>query len=137
MAVACPGSQDAGFYANPDCRLIIALFLAERSIYVFPCWWIEDGHCACRKGSACPRPRSGKHPVHVGWQAESTADPATIRAWFIRYPAMNVGVDLEKSRLIVIDRDNRADGDGWEALRNLERKLGRPLPRTWLARPAD
>jgi hypothetical protein len=123
----------AGFYANPDCRRGIALFLAERAIASFPCWWItKTGHCACPKRDACPSP--GKHPLHVGWQEESTLDPATIDGWFERYPAMNVGVDLEKSRLFVIDRDNRPDGDGIDTIAALEAKLGRPLPRTWTVR---
>src|SRR5262245_35823126 len=66
--------QAGDFYANPDCRRTIALFLAEREIRTFPAWWITDGHCACPKREHCPSP--GKHPIFTGWQAESSLSPA-------------------------------------------------------------
>src|SRR5215471_16890447 len=128
------GGQAAGFYANPECRRSVAHFLAERTIAIFPCWWVVAGRavCACPNHDRCPSP--GKHPIEAGWQALSTTDPDTIRAWFIKYPHMNVGVDLEKSRLMVLDVDKRVDGDGFDTLHALEQKLGHPLPRTWVVR---
>jgi len=123
----------AGFYENPDCRRVIAHFLADRDIYVFPLNGIRPtGGCTCPKGTECPS--AGKHPLRDHWQEESTIDHARINAWFLQYPLMNYGVDLEKSGLFVVDVDNRPDGDGWDTLRAFLAKLQRDFPPTWTVR---
>jgi putative DNA primase/helicase len=65
--------------------------------------------------------------MHIGWQAESSNDPAAVAALFAGVRLANIGVDTEKSGKVVIDADPRHGGD--RSLAALEGELG-PLPRT-------
>jgi hypothetical protein len=52
-------------------------------------------------GEKCANP--GKCP-RIGW-TKSTLDPATIRQWWGWWPTSNIGIDVGKSGLLVLDRD--------------------------------
>lgn len=74
-------------------------------------------------------PTRGKNPggyIGRGWQHKATIDEATIRAWWRRWPAANVGVVVGDS-FLALDVDPRDGGD--DCMRALERDLG-PLPET-------
>src|SRR5262249_10712475 len=133
--------------ADPeDKRLLwrVALGLVKRNIYVFPLWWpvfLPDAtvRCACPRGRRCPS--IGKHPIYDGWQQRASIDHAQIDRWFDlqrgEYPDANLGVFLGPSRLLVLDQDVRADGDGDATMRALQTKLaavGSAIPFTWVQR---
>lgn len=46
----------------------------------------------------------------VMWREQSTANAATIRAWWSRMPGAIPAIDLAKSNLMVMDLDRRRDG---------------------------
>jgi hypothetical protein len=93
-----------------DDNRALALRLARAGVPVFPC-----------------NPEAGaerfKTPLGgVLWRKESTTDPATIAAWWDRFPGAMPGIDVGKARLLVLDGDaaRRADEpDGVTALNNL------------------
>lgn len=68
----------------------------------------------------------GKTPL-VKWRDVSTVEPDEIREWWAQWPDANVGIDVGKSKLAVIDVD---DLDG---LKQLEAEVGQ-LPLTLMAR---
>jgi hypothetical protein len=68
----------------------IAMKLLGRGLYLFPLR------------------RRGKLPAHKGWRDEATRDPATVERWIA--DGYNLGVETEKSGLIVIDCDVKHDG---------------------------
>ncbi len=82
-----------------------ALELAEELRWpVFPCWWVEDGRCACGDPNCT---NQGKHPI--GTMAprglkSATVDPEIIRKWWKKYPKANVAVRTGKD-LWVLDLD--------------------------------
>jgi hypothetical protein len=49
-----------------------------------------DGACTCPHGARCPDP--GKHPCLAGWPQLASTSPATVRGWWRRWPAANVGL---------------------------------------------
>jgi hypothetical protein len=102
------------------------LALARHDLRVFPLHHPVVGGCSCSRGAACGS--VGKHPVHTGWQAESTTDPDAIATLFAADPDANIGVDCGKSGLAVIDTDVRHKGD--RSLWQLETEHG-ALPLTW------
>lgn len=69
-----------------------ALWYAERGIPVFPC-----------------RVR-GKEPLTQHGFHDATTDLEQVRAWWREHPQANIGVDLERSRLLLIDADPRNGG---------------------------
>jgi hypothetical protein len=109
-----------------------ALSMAARGCWILPVWWpttTPDGRpcCACPSGSLCTSP--AQHPLHVDWQRQATRHPATIRTWFRQWPAMNYGIHLGRSGLIVLDARGES---GRDTMARLEAVLGAPLPRTWV-----
>jgi Bifunctional DNA primase/polymerase, N-terminal/AAA domain/Primase C terminal 1 (PriCT-1) len=107
-------------------RMLDAVLLyAEYGVPVFPVWGVVDGQCACGKAD-CQNP--GKHPLGAAVPngvKDATADPATIRAWWTRFPLANIATPT--SWTSVLDVDPRNGGD--ETLAELERQHG-PLPET-------
>jgi hypothetical protein len=75
-----------------------ALSYARRGWAVFPC-----------------RPR-GKTPLTPHGCKDATTDPATIRAWWTRWPEANVGIATGRSGLVVVDADGP---EGLASLRSL------------------
>lgn len=100
-----------------------ALSYARLGWHVFPCWWVEDGRCACGNPE-CKSP--GKHPIGQvvpGGQNNATTDEATIRAWWGRYPKANIAVNLRASGLCAIDVDPR--NGGLETVDQVEGRYGK------------
>jgi putative DNA primase/helicase len=105
--------------------LASALKCAKRQWYVFPCWWIERGHCACgwcdcgaeacrskreQAGDKVPDCSPGKHPI--GELAprgvlDASIYPETIKRWWVRYPLANLALACGRSDLIIADNDLR------------------------------
>lgn len=88
-----------------------ALAYAGKGWHVFPCWWIEDGACACRDVS-CKSP--GKHPIgqlvprgHI----DASIAPQRISSWWRQFPKANIAVYLSASNLCAIDIDPRNGGN--------------------------
>jgi hypothetical protein len=88
-----------------------ALAYARRGWYVFPCFWIEDGKCACGQVD-CSNP--GKHPLNKlapRGVLSATIYQNVIRKWWTRYPKANVATAAGPSKLIFWDIDPRHGGD--------------------------
>jgi hypothetical protein len=100
-----------------------ALGYANLDWPILPCWWIEDGRCAC--GSAPGGCKPGKHPLgRLGPNGVKNAstDPAVIRSWWRRKPKANLAVRTgRQSGLTVVDIDGE---EGERALVALERRFG-------------
>lgn len=92
-------------------HLAYALAYARRGWRVHPVQWPTNaGACSCKDGARCPN--IGKHPLLTGWQRQATTNAQTIRAWWRKYPAANVGIATGiDSRLLVLDVDPRNGGD--------------------------
>lgn len=60
-----------------------------------------------------------KKPILDDWPHQATADPDTIRAWWQRWPAANIGLACGPSGLVVVDLDVKNGAQGlasWAAL---------------------
>ena len=90
--------------------LAYALGCARRGWYVFPCWWIEDGHCACGEAECS----AGKHPIAAlvpRGVLDASVFPRTITQWWTRYPRANLALATGRSGLIIADLDPRHGAD--------------------------
>jgi len=89
---------------------------------------VPGAGCTCARGRRCPDP--GKHPRLRGWPGLASADPATVRGWWRRWPGANVGLATGR-RFDVLDVDGPA---GEVELRALAQAgavpRGGPLART-------
>ncbi|WP_324668943.1 bifunctional DNA primase/polymerase [Geochorda subterranea] len=86
---------------------------AQRGFFLIPlCWPDEHGQCACGRGHTDRN--IGKAPLTAQGVKNSSANADQVRAWWDRRRAANIGVDLEMSRLLVVDCDNE------EAVREAE-----------------
>jgi hypothetical protein len=95
-------------------KLKAALWYAKRGLAVFPCHWIDDDKCSCRK-PACEHP--GKHPITKFGLNDATTNPKQIEKWWRRDPAANMAINCGMSGLAVIDIDPRHSGDdSWSSL---------------------
>lgn len=103
-----------------------ALTYARQGWAVFPCHEPAPvDACSCGRPD-CSSP--AKHPRTRQGLKEASTDPATIAAWWHRWPSANVAVRTgAASRLVVIDIDPRHGGD--ESLDRLVATHG-PLPAT-------
>jgi putative DNA primase/helicase len=118
-----PSNGQAG---QPPDLLQAALAYAALGLRVVPLHHIiSEKVCSCPKGAGCGR-KTGKHPRFVAWQRLATTDPATIRRWWARWPAANVGIATGEG-VLVLDVDPDKGGDvclvGLQAARGM-------LPRT-------
>lgn len=102
-------------------RLQEALRLAEMGFRVFPLHGTTDGKCDCGRPD-CSQKEAGKHPVLVkSWTAEATSNPHIIRDWWRQKPNANVAIATgTESGILVVDCDNRPDGDGFQHLRAMD-----------------
>jgi len=98
--------------------------LTRHGLAVFPLHHPASGGCSCDKPECTSH---GKHPKHLGWQTESTPDPEAAAELFRDNPRANVGIDTEKSGIVVTDVDPRHRGE--RTLEELIAELG-PLPPT-------
>lgn len=71
-------------------------------------------------------------PLIKGWPELSTTDEQTIRKWWAEWPEANIGLDVGKSGLVVLDVDTKGK-NGPETLLRLELENG-DLPETLQAR---
>lgn len=86
---------------------------------------LNDALCYASRGwPIFPCRRRGKEPLVSGGFKAATTDPATVRAWWRRWPDANIGLATGRpSGVVVLDVDPRNGGD--EALLALP-----PLPAT-------
>lgn len=68
---------------------------------------LRSGGCTCGK-AWCKSP--GKHPRTPAGKDDASIDPATIRAWWVRWPAANIGIHLKGAGLAALDIDPRNGG---------------------------
>jgi hypothetical protein len=99
---------------NVNPVLVEALALAKSGMYVYP----------------TPK-KNG--PAHIKWRKGSSTDPATITAWWRKWPNALIGLDCERSGIAAIDADTiKGHGvDGIATLTMLELEHG-DLPPTWM-----
>ena len=97
-----------------DAPMVAALAYAAREWLVFPCHTATARGCTC--GQTCSSP--GKHPRTRNGARNATRDPATVRAWWTRWPDANVAIGTgRQSGLVVIDLDPRHGAmPAWRAL---------------------
>jgi Bifunctional DNA primase/polymerase, N-terminal len=94
-----------------------------------------DGGCSCGAGARCRR--AGKHPrlkatrPGVGGVHEATSDLGTVRRWWRRWPAANLGIRTGPGSFDVADVDGPA---GVAALRAILHSAGGALGSGPLAR---
>ena len=110
-------------------KLEAAVRYARRGIAVVPLHNpLPEGGCSCHKKRDCAK--CGKHPRINDWTNQSTTDEATIRGWWAQWPDANVGIVTgAKSGLLVVDVDDKNDGEGSASLTELEVEHGN-LPLT-------
>src|SRR5687767_11602324 len=78
-----------------------ALAYASRGWPVLPLHSPQDGQCSCRKQNC---QNIGKHPWLPNGLKGASADPNTIRSWWLRWPTANVGIITGKeSGFVVLD----------------------------------
>lgn len=100
-----------------------ALEYARRGWPVFPCHTARNGVCSCGVAEAEHAPGFGKHPrTPHGWQ-DATTDPATIEAWWQRWPDANIGVATGPAGLVVVDVDVKDGAPGLDSWADLRRDL--------------
>jgi hypothetical protein len=91
--------------------------------HVFPVWWIKaDGSCACGMENCH---NAGKHPIgHLvpRGQNDATDNLQRISQWWGRAPEANIGLNLARSGLAVVDVDPR--NGGVETLEQIEDERG-------------
>lgn len=84
-----PASSTACASGSPD-LLAAALAYAAAGVAVMPLFEPDArGGCSCGHGRACRRP--GKHPRNRGGLTSASTDPATVTAWWQRWPSANIG----------------------------------------------
>lgn len=105
-----------------------ALQYAARGWRVFPTHSNIGGVCTC--GRDCGKDNS-KHPRIRAWQTHATIDPATIEAWWRKWPDANIGI-ATGGGLVVLDLDGHAE---IQAFKRIASPHGGLLP-TLVARTA-
>jgi hypothetical protein len=119
------GGSDVRVSADP---LAAALCYAGRGLAVLPIHCPDGGGCSCSK-EGCDR--AAKHPRTARGSTDATADAATIRGWWARWPGANVAIATGAGRgVFMVGPDGSG---GLEDLATLEAEHG-PLPATWRAR---
>lgn len=89
-----------------------ALGYAQRGLPILPLCWPDNHQCGCghhHSGRAV-----GKAPLTPHGIKDATSDPKQVAAWWAENPEANIGLDLEKSFLLVVDCDSE------EAVREAE-----------------
>lgn len=103
-------------------------------------WRIFPVHTPTGRGCSCHKPNCdaiGKHSRVKAWPDVATTDATTIRNWWAKWPDANVGIATGlKSRLLVLDVDNKNGKDGNAALAALCR-LHNWKPETFTVKTAS
>ncbi len=103
-----------------------AWWALEHGLKIFPCYWIEDGHCACGN-PACDRP--GKHPmVENGHLSAAEQTPVDVVEFWTKYPKATIGMPCRMNKRVVIDIDPK--NGGVESIKALEAAVG-PIVSPW------
>lgn len=55
-------------------------------------------------------------PEGMHWRVMASTDLDEIRSWYSKFPRDNVGIDCEKSGLLVIDLDSENAADHWDEI---------------------
>lgn len=85
--------------STSDAASTLPLSLINNGYHIFPVRMVPQAD-----GKIDKPPQRG-----VRWQAESTRDAGTVRAWLARWPDTSWGVDCGKSGVVAIDLDPGAD----------------------------
>lgn len=94
----------------------------------FPCWWTDEGRCACPKGAECSSP--GKHPLTSSGVKDATEDAEQVAAWRARFPRAHWAIATGAAcGVIVVDLDRKTGKDGVAELGRLAAEHG-GIPRT-------
>ncbi len=94
-------------------NLIIARSLAIVGIPVFPARVRQDGQ------------RWQKAPLISGWRKKASTDLLQIERWWRQFPDAVAGIELGRSKLVVIDLDRHGGGaDGVDAFQKLQANGG-------------
>ncbi len=102
-----------------------ALGYVRKGWPVLPLHGTNQGNCTCRKPDCG---NQGKHPRAMNGVNDATTDETTIKQWWKKWPDANVGIATgEKSVLVVLDIDDRNDGE--DSLVQLQTDYGE-LPNT-------
>ena len=105
-----------------------ALEYAARGWLVIPLHSPTAHGCSCGRAE-CESP--GKHPRTAHGLKEASRDPATIRAWWRRWPDANIGILTgPESGILALDVDGK---QGEESLIDFERRCSH-LPDTYTVR---
>ena len=111
--VTATGLLTAG--GQPNVKDAARLY-AEAGAYVFPLHHVIDvgapnrvPRCSCPQGAACES--AGKHPRTRNGLLDASRDPATVSAWWEKWPLANVGLPADLNRLAIIDVDPDHGGD--------------------------
>lgn len=80
-------------------------YAADHDWPVFPCHWIEDGHCSCGQTDCS----AGKHPLTPAGFKDASTDPLLIKAWWSKWPLANIGIPTGMiSKTAVVDVDDKS-----------------------------
>lgn len=86
-------------------NLEAAINYAEFGWSLLPlCWPDENGLCGCGHGHQGKE--VGKAPLIKGGHRGASSNVRQVREWWERWPRANIGVNLAKSGLIVVDCDS-------------------------------
>jgi hypothetical protein len=88
-------------------ELEYALYYAGLGWRIIPLHCFLAGRCSCGDPE-CPSP--AKHPRIRGGVASATTDPDTIRIWWRRWPGSNIGTEVGRRGMVVIDIDPQHGG---------------------------
>jgi len=123
------GALDAAAAAQPGMMLAAARDWAALGVFIFPIFEIDEatGDCTCPPTHPSRNPQGqckspGKHPRTTHGLKDATRDPATVTAWWTRWPQANIAADCGRSGWCVEDVDPRNGGDDTHAA--LEREHG-------------
>ena len=98
--------------------------------FLLPVCWVEDGRCAApehnKNGKTCESP--GKSPL-THWGTKSSDDRHQIDIWWSKWPKANIGVDLGKSRMFVMD----VEAESMDAFAEYE-MMGEGFPETLVSK---
>lgn len=111
-------------------NLALALQLAGRGWYVFPCREKPGKpYTTKRRATVTPQakqPYWDKSDLQHG-KDNATTDPDLIRRWWSRWPAALVGVYCEQSGFFALDIDTKHEVDGWLTWQGLFQKYNNGL----------
>lgn len=90
----------------------------EAGFCILPlCWPDAKGGCACGRGHTGKE--IGKVPVTLHGNEDATSDGKQIQTWWEQWPQANIGANLEKSKLCVLDIDIPDANVLWQVMQEL------------------